>query len=82
MSSGGGARAVLTEQNRHPRVQVSPINIIVAVAEPSPPPQHSPIFGQRASLQGIQCCFYTLKFIHSPMLHRTLYMLYNYGGRL
>ena len=28
--SGGGFRAVFTEQNRQPRVQVSPINIIVA----------------------------------------------------
>ena len=31
-SSGGGAFEVLTEQNLQPRVQVSPINMIVAVA--------------------------------------------------
>ena len=48
-SSGPGFRDVLTEQNLHPRVQVSPINMIVAVAVPGPPPQHSPTFGQRAS---------------------------------
>ena len=33
-SKGGGAREVLTLQNLHPRVQVSPINIMVAVAVP------------------------------------------------
>lgn len=34
----------------HPRVHVSPINMIVAVAcALSDPAQHSPIFGQRAS---------------------------------
>ena len=48
-SSGPGFLAVLTEQNLQPRVQVSPISMIVAVAVPSPPPQHSPTFGQRAS---------------------------------
>jgi hypothetical protein len=31
-SSGGGAFDVLTEQNLQPRVQVSPISIMVAVA--------------------------------------------------
>jgi hypothetical protein len=31
-SSGGGAFDVLTEQNLQPRVQVSPISMIVAVA--------------------------------------------------
>lgn len=35
----------LTEQNLHPLVQVSPISIMVAVAVPSSPPQHSPILG-------------------------------------
>ena len=38
--SGPGLREVLTEQKRQPLVQVSPMTIIVAVAEPSPPPQH------------------------------------------
>ena len=52
-SSGPGFRAVLTEQNLHPRVQVSPMSMIVAVAVPSPPPQHSPTFGQRASSQTV-----------------------------
>ena len=33
-SRGGGARAVLTLQNLQPRVHVSPISIIVAVAVP------------------------------------------------
>jgi hypothetical protein len=32
-----------------PRVQVSPIIMIVAVAVPSLPPQHSPMFGHFAS---------------------------------
>ena len=32
-------------QNLHPRVQVSPINMMVAVAVPFSPPQHSPMFG-------------------------------------
>ena len=49
-SRGGGLLDVLTAQKRHPRVQVSPISIIVAVAVcPSPPPQHVPMLGQRAS---------------------------------
>ena len=52
-SSGPGFLAVLTEQNLHPRVQVSPMSMIVAVAVPSPPPQHSPTFGQRASSQTV-----------------------------
>jgi len=38
-----------TSQNRHPRVQTSPISITVAV----PPPQHSPTFGQLASSQTV-----------------------------
>jgi len=51
-SNGGGARDVFTEQNMHPLVHVSPMIIIVAVATPlSPPPQHSPMFGHRASSQ-------------------------------
>ena len=40
---------VLTAQNRQARVQVSPMIMMVAVAVPSLPPQHSPMFGQRAS---------------------------------
>ena len=53
-SSGGGARLVLTEQNRHPRVHVSPITMMVAVATlSSPPPQHSPMLGHRASSQTV-----------------------------
>jgi len=42
MGSGGeGFLLVLTAQNLHPRVQVSPRSMIVAVAIPSPPPfQH------------------------------------------
>ena len=48
-SSGGGADDVLTAQKRQPRVHVSPISMMVAVAVcPSPPPQHSPMLGQRA----------------------------------
>ena len=35
----------LTEQKRQPLVQVSPISMMVAVAVPFSPPQHSPIFG-------------------------------------
>lgn len=63
-SNGGGVLLVLTLQNRHcnqpqipeklltPRVQVSPINIIVAVAlDLSEPPQQSPIFGHLALSQ-------------------------------
>lgn len=52
-SRGGGVLLVFTAQNEHPRVQVSPINIIVAVAVPSLPPQHSPIFGHLASSQTV-----------------------------
>jgi hypothetical protein len=53
-SSGGGAREVLTAQKRQPRVQVSPMSMMVAVAAwPSPPPQHSPMLGQRASSQTV-----------------------------
>ena len=49
-SNGGGFLEVFTEQNRHPLVHVSPMIIIVAVAVwSSPPPQHSPILGHRAS---------------------------------
>ena len=64
-------RLVLTAQKRQPRVHVSPISMIVAVAatpkadkqicarmresEPVPflPPQHSPMFGHRASSQTV-----------------------------
>ena len=46
---GGGVRDVLTLQNRQPRVQVSPITMMVAVAVPFRPPQHSPMLGHRAS---------------------------------
>jgi hypothetical protein len=48
--NGAGVRLVFTAQKLQPRVQVSPIIMMVAVAVPSlPPPQHSPMFGQRAS---------------------------------
>ena len=48
--SAAGVRLVLTAQKLQPRVHVSPIIIIVAVAVPSvPPPQHSPMLGHRAS---------------------------------
>ena len=51
-SGGGGARDVFTEQNIQPRVHVSPSIMMVAVANSlSLPPQHSPIFGHRASSQ-------------------------------
>ncbi len=40
---------VVTAQNRHPRVQVSPRSMTVAV----PSLQHSPTFGQRASSQTV-----------------------------
>ena len=43
-SSGGGA-PTFTWQKRQARVHTSPISITVAV----PPPQHSAMFGQRAS---------------------------------
>ncbi|PAV86829.1 hypothetical protein WR25_04604 [Diploscapter pachys] len=67
-SSGGGLLAVLTEQNRHPLVQVSPMSMIVAVDRlPSscPPPQHSPKFGHLASSQTVASlspfsCFFSL----------------------
>lgn len=40
-SGGAGFLLVLTAQNRHPLVQVSPRSMMVAVAIPSPPPfQH------------------------------------------
>lgn len=48
---------VLTAQNLQPRVQVSPMSMMVAVAVwPSPPPQHSPMLGQRASSHTV-CSF-------------------------
>ena len=40
---------MFTAQNMQPRVHVSPNSIIVAVAVPWPPPQHSPILGHWAS---------------------------------
>ncbi len=52
-SSGGGVRLVFTAQKLHPRVHVSPIIIIVAVAVPFGPPQHSPILGHLASSQTV-----------------------------
>ena len=48
-SGGGGLESVFTAQNMQPRVHVSPNNIIVAVAVPWPPPQHSPMLGHCAS---------------------------------
>ena len=45
ISSDFKREVTLTEQNLHPLVQVSPINIIVAVAVPFSPPQHSPMLG-------------------------------------
>jgi hypothetical protein len=44
-SGGGGLASVLTAQNMHPRVHVSPSSMIV----PVPPFQHSPMFGHCAS---------------------------------
>ena len=42
----------MTEQKRHPRVQVSPMSIIVAVAvDLEEPPQQVEMLGQRASSQ-------------------------------
>jgi hypothetical protein len=41
-SGGGGLLLVFTAQNRHPRVQVSPRSMIVAVATPSPSPPAPP----------------------------------------
>ena len=53
-SSGGGARLVFTEQKRQPRVQVSPMSMMVAVAaDLSSPPQQSLMFGHRASSQTV-----------------------------
>ncbi|KAH3668979.1 hypothetical protein OGAPHI_002734 [Ogataea philodendri] len=52
-SKGPGFLFVFTEQNRHPLVHVSPINMIVAVASDFFPPQHSPIFGHLASSQTV-----------------------------
>mmetsp|Transcript_32818 Transcript_32818/g.71587 ORF Transcript_32818/g.71587 Transcript_32818/m.71587 type:complete len:274 (+) Transcript_32818:1-822(+) len=53
-SNGGGALLVFTAQNLHPRVHVSPMTMMVAVAMwPSPPDQHSPIFGHFASSQTV-----------------------------
>ena len=48
-AGSGGARDVFTLQKRQPRVHVSPITMIVAVAVPFLPPQHSPMFGHLAS---------------------------------
>jgi hypothetical protein len=48
-SSGGGVWLVLTLQKLQPRVHVSPISMMVAVAVPSLPPQHSPMLGHFAS---------------------------------
>lgn len=39
-SMGGGASEVLMLQNLQPRVHVSPMSMIVAVAVPDSPPQH------------------------------------------
>src|SRR5207253_1508420 len=51
-SVGGDQGSGIRDQGYTPRVQVSPINIIVAVARAlSEPPQQSPIFGQRALSQ-------------------------------
>lgn len=48
-SGGGGLASVLTAQNMHPLVHVSPKSIIV----PVPPLQHSPTFGHCASSQTV-----------------------------
>ena len=56
-SSGGGARLVLTAQKRQPRVHVSPISMIVAVAVcPSPPPQHSLRMRTTLACKTFRCC--------------------------
>ena len=47
-SSGGGAFDVLTEQNLHPRVQVSPISMMVAVAVSEFPPPLKTKWSMRA----------------------------------
>ena len=63
-SRGGGAREVDTEQNLgavvlvvkvdlQPLVQVSPMSMMVAVAVPFSPPQHSPMLGHLASSQTV-----------------------------
>eukprot|EP00978_Attheya_sp_CCMP212_P027058 scaffold90177_cov55-Attheya_sp.AAC.2 len=55
-SRGGGAREVLTAQNEHPRVQVSPMIMMVAVAplpDSESPLQHSPMLGHFASSQTV-----------------------------
>jgi hypothetical protein len=62
LSSGGGALLVFTAQKRQPRVQVSPMSMMVAVAVwPSPPPQHSPRFGHLASSHTV-CSFRSRSF--------------------
>lgn len=43
-------------QNLQPRVHVSPISMIVAVAVPVSPPQHSPMLGHLASSQTVVSC--------------------------
>ncbi len=48
-SSGGGA-PTFTWQKRQARVHTSPISMTVAV----PPPQHSAMFGQRASSHTVE----------------------------
>ena len=62
-SNGGGALEVFTAQKRHPRVQVSPMSMMVAVAAwafllpsllASDPPQHSPMLGHLASSQTVE----------------------------
>lgn len=45
---------VFTLQNAQPLVHVSPMIMIVAVAVPFFPPQHSPIFGHFASTQTVE----------------------------
>eukprot|EP00967_Tisochrysis_lutea_P090519 scaffold129579_cov39-Tisochrysis_lutea.AAC.2 len=50
---GGGLRAVFTLQNRQPRVHVSPMTMMVAVAVSFLPPQHSPMLGHLASSQTV-----------------------------
>src|SRR5215213_423939 len=53
LSGSSGSRysglPLTTEQNLHPLVHASPMIIMVAV----PPPQHSPMFGHRASSQTV-----------------------------
>lgn len=53
-SRGGGLEEVFTLQKRQPRVQVSPMSMMVAVAAAlSEPPQQSEMLGQRASSQTV-----------------------------